>query len=179
VLNGGGWGCIYSPHHKYSRWTESSSFLSTGAPDSCNALNLGVEFFLLFTHQIQALLSFFSRFAPSFQFQSDIATGVRVMCKQNLSGHECCIMPNHISLSDFVLNRVRCLVPFRILLQGLTSDLWLCVPRGFDLRCGPAQPGSAHPWRPCPPPCAPPGPVLSFDFSRVATSLSPLWCPRF
>jgi hypothetical protein len=24
----------------------------------CNALNLGVEFFLLFTHQIQALLSF-------------------------------------------------------------------------------------------------------------------------
>jgi hypothetical protein len=34
VLNGGGWGCIYSPHHNYSRWTESSSFLSTGAMDS-------------------------------------------------------------------------------------------------------------------------------------------------
>jgi hypothetical protein len=33
VLNGGGWGYIYSPHHNYSRWTESSSFLSIGAPD--------------------------------------------------------------------------------------------------------------------------------------------------
>jgi hypothetical protein len=61
------------------------------------------------------------------------------MCKQNLSGHECWIMPNHISLSDFVLNRVCCLVPFRILLRGLISDLWLCVPRGFGPRCGPAQ----------------------------------------
>jgi hypothetical protein len=27
-------------------------------PRPCNALNLGVEFFLLFSHQIQALLSF-------------------------------------------------------------------------------------------------------------------------
>jgi hypothetical protein len=62
------------------------------------------------------------------------------MCKQNLSGHECCIMLNHISLSDFMLNCVCCLVPFQILLHGLISDLWLCVPRGFGPRCGPAQP---------------------------------------
>ena len=34
VLNGGGWVCVYSPHHNYSRWTESSSFLSTCAPES-------------------------------------------------------------------------------------------------------------------------------------------------
>jgi hypothetical protein len=53
-------------------------------------------------------------------------------------------MPNHISLSDFVLNRVRCLVSFRILLHELISDLWLCVPRGFDPRCGPAHPNPAQ-----------------------------------
>jgi hypothetical protein len=32
----------------------------------CNALNLGVEFFLLFTHQIQALLSFLFPFRSFF-----------------------------------------------------------------------------------------------------------------
>jgi hypothetical protein len=53
-------------------------------------------------------------------------------------------MSNHISLPDFVLNRVRCLVLFRILLCGLISDLWLCVPRGFDPRCVPAQLGLAR-----------------------------------
>jgi hypothetical protein len=39
-------------------------------PSSCNALNLGVEFFLLFSHQIRALLSFlFPRFPllPNFK----------------------------------------------------------------------------------------------------------------
>jgi hypothetical protein len=97
------------------------------------------------------------------------------MCKQNLSGHECCIMPNHISLSDFVLNRVRCLVPFQILLRGLIPDLWLCVPRGFGPRCVPAQPGPARraPGTRALPHARPPGPFLSFDFSRAATSLSP------
>jgi hypothetical protein len=48
----------------------------------CNTLNLGVDFFFFYTHQIQALLSFLFRFAPSSQFQSSIATGVRVACKQ-------------------------------------------------------------------------------------------------
>jgi hypothetical protein len=67
----------------------------------CNALNLGVEFFLLFSHQIRALLSFlFPRFAPSTQFQTSIATGVRVMYKPKPKYHGCCIMPKHISLSD-------------------------------------------------------------------------------
>jgi hypothetical protein len=77
-------------------------------------------------------------------------------------------MPNHISLSDFVLNRVRCLVPFRILLRGLISDLWLCVPRGFGPWCGPTQSSLAQPSLAR----APPGPFLSFDFSRATTSLS-------
>jgi hypothetical protein len=111
------------------------------------------------------------------------------MCKQNLSGHECCIMSNHISLSDFVLNRVRCLVSFRILLREMIFDLWLCVPRGFDPWCSlvqpkcptrpdPAQPSPAQlgpraPGTPCSP-CAPLVPFLSFDFSRVASSLSPI-----
>jgi hypothetical protein len=66
---------------------------------NCNALNLGVEFFLLFSHQIRALLSFlFPRFAHSSQFQISIAIGVRVMYKPKC--HGCCIMPKHISLSD-------------------------------------------------------------------------------
>jgi hypothetical protein len=54
-------------------------------------------------------------------------------------------MPNHISLFDFVLNRVRCLVSFRILLCELNSNLWLCMPQGFDPRCGLARPDPARP----------------------------------
>jgi hypothetical protein len=54
-------------------------------------------------------------------------------------------MPNHISLSNFVLNRVRCLVSHQILLHGLISDLWFFVPQGFDPRCGPAQPDPTQP----------------------------------
>jgi hypothetical protein len=67
----------------------------------CNALNLGVEFFFLFSHQIRALLSFlFPRFAPSSQFQTSIATGDRVVYKPKPKSHGCCIMLKHISLSD-------------------------------------------------------------------------------
>jgi hypothetical protein len=67
----------------------------------CNALNLGVEFFLLFSHQIRALLSFlFPRFAHSSQFQTSIVTGVRVMYKPKPKCHGCCIMPKHVSWSD-------------------------------------------------------------------------------
>jgi hypothetical protein len=69
--------------------------------DVCNALNLGVDFFLLFSHQIRALLSFlFPCFAHSSQFQTIIVTGVRVMYKPKPKCHGCCIMPKHISLSD-------------------------------------------------------------------------------
>jgi hypothetical protein len=42
------------------------SLCVVGSMGLCNALNLGVEFFLLFTHQIQALLSFLFSFRPFF-----------------------------------------------------------------------------------------------------------------
>jgi hypothetical protein len=70
-------------------------------------------------------------------------------------------MPRHISLSDVVLNRVCCLVSFRISLRELNSDLWLCMPQGFGPWCGPAQPDRrgparpARPWRLCPPHACP------------------------
>jgi hypothetical protein len=51
-------------------------------------------------------------------------------------------MPNHISFSDFVLNRVSCLVSFQILLHELNSDLWLFVPRDF---CPTVRPNTARP----------------------------------
>jgi hypothetical protein len=146
---------------------------------TCNALNLGVEFFLLFLFPFRSRYSLFSScFTPSSQFQSSIANGVHIVCKQNLSGHECCIMPNHISLSDFVLNRVCCLVSFRILASRI--DFRSVVVRATRfcpaVRPSPTRPspaGPARPWRPCPPLWArPPSPFLSFDFSRTATSLS-------
>jgi hypothetical protein len=64
-------------------------------PSDCNALNLGVEFFLLFSHQIRV-----APFAPSSQFQTSIATSARVMYKPKPKCHGCCIMPKHFSLSD-------------------------------------------------------------------------------
>jgi hypothetical protein len=47
-------------------------------------------------------------------------------------------MSNHISLSDSMLNHVRCLVSSRILLRELDSVMWWCVPRDFDPWYGPA-----------------------------------------
>jgi hypothetical protein len=72
--------------------------------------------------------------------------------------------------------RVRCLVLFQILLRGLFSNLWLCVPRGFGPRCGPAQPNLTQPGLAQLGPRAPSAPLsfLSFDFSRAATTLSPI-----
>jgi hypothetical protein len=61
-------------------------WLSNGVDDDrrCNALNLGVEFFLLFSHQIQALP--FSFLAPSlnldlFQSYSGVQLGFPVLRK--------------------------------------------------------------------------------------------------
>jgi hypothetical protein len=70
---------------------------------NCNALNLGVEFFLLFSHQIRALLSFlFPRLLLLPNFKTSITACVRVMYKPKPKCHGCCIMPKHISLSDVV-----------------------------------------------------------------------------
>jgi hypothetical protein len=162
----------------------SRDVLGDSPEQRCNALSLGVEFFLLFTHQIKSLLSFIFPLRSFFPISKQLATDVRVMCKQNLSGHECCIMPNHISLSDFVLNCVRRLVPFRILLRGLNSDMWLCVPRDFCsvVRPSPARASLARaPMALVPSPCAPSPLVFSpyFNFpaqqplSLLHLSLSP------
>jgi hypothetical protein len=68
---------------------------------SCNALNLGVEFFSSFLSPNSGVTLFsLSPFAPSSQFQTSIATGVRVMYKPKPKCHGCCIMLKHISLSD-------------------------------------------------------------------------------
>jgi hypothetical protein len=50
---------------------------------ACNALNLGVEFFSsLILTKFRRYSLFSSRFAPSSQFQSSIATSVCIACKQ-------------------------------------------------------------------------------------------------
>jgi hypothetical protein len=98
-------------------------------------------------------------------------------------------MPKHISLSDAVFSCVFVSPHFGLRFANRSSNLWLCVPRGFDPRCDPARLGSAQsgpraPSAPPPSPCAPPPPLpLSFGFpaqqppSPSPTSLSP-WCPR-
>jgi hypothetical protein len=106
----------------------------------CNALNLGVEFFLLFSHQIRALFSFlFPRFAHSSQFQTSIVTGVRVMYKPKPKCHGCCIMPKHFL---GLMLSVR-LVPFRISICDLISFSGPRASWVFDPRSGPAQPSPA------------------------------------
>jgi hypothetical protein len=78
--------------------------------------------------------------------------------------------------SDVVFSCVCCLVSFWILLRELNSDLWLCVPRGFDPRCVLAQLGPASaraPLVPCPSPCAPPPLVSSPHSILPRTTPSP------
>jgi hypothetical protein len=110
---------------------------------TCNALNLGVEFFLLYTHQIQALLYFLFRFAPSSQFQSSIAAGVRIVCEQKpkLSWVLHHAEAYFFCLMSCLIARSSCLVADFV--SRLVSDLWLCVSWDFDPRCDPARPGLA------------------------------------
>jgi hypothetical protein len=132
-------------------------------------------------------LLFSSRFAPSSQFQSSIATGIRIACKQKpkltwvlhhaeayfLVWWLCFIACSPRLVSDFD--------------PRLDSDQWLCVPWDFDPRRDLAQPGPAQPrpGAPLPLPHACP-PCLSLSliqFSRAQlplspTSLSSPLCPR-
>jgi hypothetical protein len=118
----------------------------------CNALNLGVEFFLLFSHQIRALLSFlFPRLLllPNFK---PVKRQVSVSCiNQNLS-----VMGVASCRSIFL-----CLMMSVRLVVGFRSAKWP----------GPAQSSPAQPARPAPacaplapkpPPCAPSPLSLSF-----------------
>jgi hypothetical protein len=137
--------------------------------DSCNALNLGVDFFFFSLTKFGRYSLFSSCFAPSSQFQTSIVTGVRVMYKQNLS-----VMSVASCRSAFLclMSRVR-LVPFHISVRD-----WIPFSgracRGFRSALWPSP--ARSPWRPLPSPCAcplpPPDPFASFDFSRAVTSLS-------
>jgi hypothetical protein len=96
----------------------------------CNALNLGVEFFLLFSHQIRALLSFlFPRLLllPNFK---PVKRQVSVSCiNQNLS-----VMGVASCRSIFLclMMSVR-LVPFRISVHDLIPFSGR-ARRGFSIR---------------------------------------------
>jgi hypothetical protein len=149
----------------------------------CNALNLGVNFFSsLILTKFRRYSLFSSRFAPSSQFLSSIATGVRIACKQkpklswvlhHAEAYFFCLMSCSIAclsslVSGFVLR--------------LDSDQCLCVLWDFDPRPGLARPWPARPWRPCPPPCAPCISLTHSIFPRTTPSphlsLSSPLCPR-
>jgi hypothetical protein len=74
--------------------------------NNCTALNLGVEFFLLFTHQIRALLSFLFPFRSFFLISNQYSDWCSCHVQTKPKCHECCTMPKHISLSDVVFNCV-------------------------------------------------------------------------
>jgi hypothetical protein len=77
------------------------NFIGKQATRHCNTLNLGVEFFSSFLSPNSGVTLFsLSPFAPSSQFQTSIAAGVRVMYKPKPKCHGCCIMSKHISLSE-------------------------------------------------------------------------------
>jgi hypothetical protein len=124
------------------RTTERRGWLST-----CNALNLGVEFFLLFSHQIRALLSFlFPRFAHS----SCRSTFLGLMLSVRL-------VPFRISICD--------LIPF----SGPRTS-WVFDPRSGLAQPSPARPGPARPCVPLapnPPPRMRP-PLLPLSFGSPA-----------
>jgi hypothetical protein len=143
----------------------------------CNALNLGGRISSFYSPNSSVTLFSLPVSLLFSQFQSGVATGVRITYKQNLSCHGCCIMPNHISLSDPVLNRVFCSVSFR----DLDSDLWSCVLLASVPRPSPAQPARSGPRAPdaLPLPHVPPpfSPFLSFDFPAQQPPLLHLSLP--
>jgi hypothetical protein len=140
---------------------------------------LGVDFFSsLILTKFRRYFLFSSRFAPSSQFQSSIATGVRIVCKQK---PKLSWVLHHAETYFFCLMIVfdRASVSSRF---GFRSAIGIpisgCVCRGISThdatQPGSAQPNSAHlspcaPGAPPPPPCAPSSLPLSFDFSRVVT----------
>jgi hypothetical protein len=84
-------------------------------------------------------------------------------------------MPKHISLSDVVFSRVFVSARFGFRFANRSSDLWLCVPRGFDLRCDPARPGPAR--APLAPHPLPMRPLLLLSLSHLDFSCSNLPLP--
>jgi hypothetical protein len=110
---------------------------------------------------------FSSRFAPSSQFQSSIATGVRVACKHKL---KLSWVLHHVESYFFCL--MLCLIvclPSLVLdfVSRLDSNLWLCASWVFVPWCGPARPWPARPWRPCPSPFTRPPPFSPFSAHSI------------
>jgi hypothetical protein len=130
---------------------------------------LGVDFFsFLILTKFRRYSLFSSRFAQSSQFQSGIATGVRIACKQNPKLSWVLHHAEAYFLSDIVLNRVFCLVSFWILFRD-GFPIYGCARRGIlthnatqpgPVLLGPALARAAL--APCPSPCAPPSPFSSF-----------------
>jgi hypothetical protein len=112
---------------------------------------------------------FSSCFAPSSQFQSSIATGVCIACKQkpklswvlhHTEAYFFCLMSCLITCSPCLVSDFD---------SRLDSDQWLCVTWDFDPRCdpaqlGPARPSPARPWtRATSAPSSPMCPLLSLS----------------
>jgi hypothetical protein len=136
-------------------------------PAWCIALNLGVEFFLLFTDQIQALLSFLFPFRSFFPISKQYHGWCLVSVlrgNKNLSCHGCCIMPKHISclMSCLITCVAQSHFVNRITIGG-------CACRGFFPRDA-TQPDPARPSRPAlarapPAPC--PSPMRAPSLSLI------------
>jgi hypothetical protein len=123
---------------------------------------------------------FSSRFTPSSQFQSSIATGVRIVCKQkpklsrvlhHAEAYFFCLMSCLIASSPRLVSDFDPRLEFRSMVVRAVGFRPAARPG-----LGPRAPGA-----PPPPPCVPPSSLsLSFDFSHAATSspsLSPLSLP--
>jgi hypothetical protein len=141
---------------------------------------LEVEFFFFLLTKFRRYSLFSSRFAPSSQFQSSIATGVRIACEQKPKLSWVLHHAEAYFLSDVVFNRVCCSISFR----ESDSDRWLCVSWVFAPRRDPARPSTAQPARSgprapgaLPLPHASPLPFSHLIFPRnnllSSTSLSP------
>jgi hypothetical protein len=92
---------------------------------------LGVEFYLPF-YSPNSGVTLFSRFAPSSQFQSSIATGVRVKCKQKPKLSWVLHHAKAYFLSDVVFKSRVLLSLISDFVSQLVSDLRLCVSWDFD-----------------------------------------------
>jgi hypothetical protein len=111
------------------------------------------------------LLSFLFRFAPSSQFQSSLATSVRIVCEQkpkfswvlhHAEAYFFCLM-------SCLIVCLSCLVADFV--SRLVSDLWLCVSWDFDPRRDPARSGHG--------PHAPGAPGLPMCVRPLPSLLSP------
>jgi hypothetical protein len=138
---------------------------------------LGVEFLssLILTKFMRYSL-FSSRFAPS-QFQSSIATDVRIACKQkpklswvlhHAEVYFFCLMIvfDHASVSP----RFRFHFAFGFSGRACCGFLACDATQLGLAQPGPARPWPARPWRLTSSPMCAPSLSLPFDFSRAATS---------